>query len=97
MAADGVRIPNAGQQLVQCMTIDGSLTEIRFQLAAINKPLVSVSKLIENGYRVSFVHDNSYTLHKKNNDNIKMRKERGVFVVDAWVPSKAEQGFSGQR
>ena len=55
------------------MTLDGSWTEIMFQLAAINKPLVSVSKLIETGYRVIFVQ----LLHlaqTEANQIIKMRK-----------------------
>ena len=52
VAADGTRIPNAGQQLVKFMTLDGTWTELLFQIAAINKPLVSVSKLNEAGYKV---------------------------------------------
>ena len=33
VAADGTRIPNAGQQLVKFMTLDGICTEIMFQIA----------------------------------------------------------------
>ena len=72
-----------GQRLVRFMAIDGTWTELMFQVAAINKPLVSVSKLIEKGYRVIFDDDLSYILHKQTKNIIKMRKERGVFVVDA--------------
>ena len=97
VAADGTRIPNVGQQLVRFMTLDGTWTELMFQLAAINKPLVSVSKLIENGYKVVFDDDNSYILHKKTKKIIKMRKERGVFVVDAYISKLPEQGFSRRR
>ena len=50
VAADGTRIANVGQQLIRFMTIDGTWTEIMFQLAAIHKPLISVSKLNETGY-----------------------------------------------
>ena len=38
VAADGTRIANVGQQLIRFMTIDGTWTEIMFQLAAIHKP-----------------------------------------------------------
>ena len=68
-----------------------------FQLAAINKPLISVSKLIENGYKVVFDGDNSYILHKRTKKIIKMRKERGVFVVDAYISKQPASDFIRQR
>jgi hypothetical protein len=79
------------------MTVDGIWTEIMFQLAAIHKPLVSVSKLNESGYRVIFDEDRSYILHKKTRKVIHMRKERGVFVIDAYVAKNPSQGFKRQR
>jgi hypothetical protein len=78
VAADGTRIPNVGQQLVKFMTLDGTWTELMFQIAAINKPLVSVSKLNEAGYKVVFDENNSYIMHKKTKRVIKMKKERGT-------------------
>ena len=96
VAADGTRIPNMGQQLVRFMTLDGQWVELMFQVAAINKPLASVSKLTEQGYRVVF-DDESYIYHKKSKQVIKMRKERGVYVVDAYVPKKADSGFTRPR
>jgi hypothetical protein len=97
VAADGTRIANVGQQLIRFMTIDGTWTEIMFQLAAIHKPLISVSKLNETGYKVVFDEDKSYILHKKTKKVIHMRKERGVFVIDAYVAKNPSQGFKGQR
>ena len=97
VAADGTRIANVGQQLIRFMTIDGTWTEIMFQLAAIHKPLISVSKLNETGYKVVFDEDKSYILHKKTKRVIHMRKERGVFVIDAYVSKNPSQGFKGQR
>ena len=97
VAADGTRIPNVGQQLVKFMTLDGTWTELLFQIAAINKPLVSVSKLNEAGYKVVFDENNSYIMHKKTRRVIKIKKEKGVFVIDAYVPKKLETGFSRPR
>ena len=82
--------------MVKFMTLDGQWVELMFQVAAINKPLVSVSKLTEQGYRVVF-DDESYIYHKKSKQVIKMRKERGVYVVDAYVPKKADSGFTRPR
>ena len=97
VAADGTRIPNVGQQLVKFMTLDGTWTELLFQIAAINNALVSVSKLNEAGYKVVFDENNSYIMHKKTKRVIKMKKENGVFVIDAYVPKKLETGFSRPR
>ena len=97
VAADGTRLANVGQQLIRIMTIDGTWAEIMFQLAAIHKPLISVSKLNETGYKVVFDDDRSYILHKKTKKIIHMRKERGVFVIDAYVAKNPSQSFKGQR
>ena len=96
VAADGTRIPNLGQQLVRFMTLDGTWCEFMFQVAGIHKPLVSVSKLLKAGYRVVFDEENSYIIHKKTKQIIKMKKERGVSVVDAYV-TRASQGFTRPR
>ena len=97
VAADGTRIPNLGQQLVRFMTLDGKWVELMFQIDAINKPLVSVSKLTEQGYKVVFDDDESYIYHKKTKQIIKMRKDRGVYVVDAYVPKQANSSFTRPR
>ena len=76
------------------MTLYGTWTELLFQIAAIDKPLVSVSKLNEAGYKVVFDDNNSYIMHKKTKKAIKMKKAKGVFVVDAYVPKKPDAGFS---
>ena len=85
VAANGSKIPNVGQTSIEFMSGDGTWSKWIFQLAAINKPLVSVSKLIEGGYRVIFDETGSYIEHKKTKERINMRKERGVFIVDAYV------------
>ena len=96
VAANDQRIVNVGQQLVRFMTIDGTWMELMFQMAAINKPLVSVSKLIEDCYNVVFDESNSYILHKQTKKIIRMRLEKGVFVIDCYVKKPAE-GFSRPR
>ena len=63
-----------------------------FQVAAVNKPLVSVSKLIDDGWRVVFDEEASYIKHKRTGKIINIGRGRGVFVVDAFVdPEKTKQ------
>ena len=46
------------------MTLGGTWTQLMLQLASIITLLASVSKLIENGYRVVFDGNDSYILNK---------------------------------
>ena len=99
VAANGAKIPNQGQTVVDFMSGEGTWAKLIFQIAAINKPLVSVSKLVEDGYRVIFDDDESYILQKKTGNIITMRKEQGVFVIDTYVMKKPrspknEPGFT---
>ena len=84
MAANGQRIPNTGEQKVPFWTEDGVGTAWTFQLAPINTPLVSVAKLTADGWRVVFDWDHSYLQHKRTGKVIALKRERGVFVVDAY-------------
>ena len=100
VAATGEIIPNMGQQRVPFWTTDGVGTSWLFQVARINKPLVSVTKLNLEGWKVVFDLDDSYLQHKKTGKVIALRRERGVFVVDAYLEkdpqSKPEQVFRRQ-
>ena len=85
VAASGTRIPNLGQQAVRFLTESGTWTTWTFQVAAINKPLVSVSKLVDDGWKVVFDEEASFIKHKKTGRTIDIKRERGVFVVDVFV------------
>jgi hypothetical protein len=97
VAASGTRISNMGQQTVNCLTRNGTWAQWIFQVAAVNKPLVSVSKLIDDGWRVVFDEEASYIKHKQTGNVINIRRERGVFVVDAFVdPADPKKNHKGQ-
>ena len=85
VAASGIIISNMGQQTVRLLTRNGTWAQWIFQVAAVNKPLVIVSKLIDDGWRVVFDEEASYIKHKRTGYVINIRRERGVFVVDAFV------------
>ena len=56
-----------------------------FQVANINKPLISVRRLIKEGWRVVFDDKASFLVNKESKEVIQLRGERGVYVVDASV------------
>ena len=53
-AADGSPIPDLGQTLAQFGDADGAVCGIPFQVAQVERPLISVSRMAAAGCRVSF-------------------------------------------
>ena len=98
VAASGTRIPNHGEQRVPFMTREGSWMEMIFQVAKINKPLLSVSKLIDGDIRVVFDKEGSYLYNKITGDIVRIKRERGVFVLEAFSefdPNKSARTRTG--
>ena len=95
VAANNARLPNQGQSRLKFMSAEGTVASILFQIAAINKPLVSVSKLIDEGYEVIFTLAESYILHRETGKRILLKRERGVFIIDAYA--SPTEDFSRQR
>ena len=85
VAANNARLPNQGPSRLRFMSAEGTIASILFQIAAINKPLVSFSKLVDDGYEVVFTLAESYILHRETGKKIMMKSERGVFVRDAFA------------
>ena len=97
ISANGAKIPNKGEQKVRFLTPEGTWASWIFQVAGINKPLVSVSKLIADGWRVVFDDERSYLLHKASGHTIDVKLERGIFTIDAFVePASDATGFTRQ-
>ena len=85
VVANGAQIANDGEQAVEFMTEEGSRGRWTFQIAKVNKPLASVSKLLDAGHRVVLDEDGSYVLNKRSKQVMKVRREKGVFVLDVWL------------
>ena len=66
-------------------TKDGNWASLLFQVAGINEPLVSVSRLIGEGWKVVFNILGSYLLHRVSKIKIMMDRTRGAFTVEAYV------------
>lgn len=59
--------------------------ELVFQVAKVNKPLLSVSKLTDGDMRVVFDKGGSYLYNKKTDDIVRIKRERGVFVLEVFA------------
>ena len=61
-----------GQQVVQFLTENGTWATWTFQVSGINTPLVSVSKLSDDGWGVVFDDEASYIKAKKTGRTIEL-------------------------
>ena len=108
VAANNGRIPNEGEVDFEFYTSEGHMEMLCMQIAEVNKTLGSVSYLVDRGYKIVFDkcertgRDLSSMVHKKTGVATRFRRERNVWVLDAYVASNtgsgggAAEGFSRQ-
>ena len=71
-----------------------------FQIAEVNKVLASVSYLVDYNHRVVFDQDAdtdediSFITNKTNGEAINMRRDRNVWVIDAYIEEDAGPVFT---
>ena len=100
VAANNARIPNEGEVDFAFQTKDGQQHSWLFQVAGVNKVLASVSSLVDTGHVVTFEKDErtgmdlSFITHKSSGRSIKMRRERNIWTIDAFVNDESD--FSRQ-
>ena len=91
VAANDARIANEGESEFHFTTNEGDAEAWTFQVAAVNKVLCAVSYLVDHGMRVIFEKDDktgldtSHILNKRTGKTIKMRRERNVWTIDAYI------------
>jgi hypothetical protein len=91
VAANGARIPNEGEVDFGFEDKDGKAHSWVFQIAEVNKVLASVSALVDSNHRVTFDKDDktgvdlSFITNKITGQSIRMRRDRNVWTIDAFV------------
>ena len=91
VAANNGRIPNEGEVDFMFTTTEGHDEELCMQIAEVNKALGSISYLVDRGYRVVFDKcmrtgkDLSLMIKKDTCRAAKFRRERNIWVLDAYV------------
>ena len=93
VAANNGRTPNEGEHDFEFMMSEGDEEMMTFQVAEVNKALGSISYLVDKGYKVVFDQDEatgkdvSYMLNKKTGKCVRFRRERNVWILDAYIPA----------
>ena len=92
--ANGERIANLGEKQIRGFTDgEGLQRRITAQVCDVNKPLMSVSKLVQAGNTVVFSPGGAY-IEDEAQQKIWLREQGGMYMAKMWVPTKPEQaGF----
>ena len=92
--ANGVEIPNLGERKFVGFT-EGGQRGITAQVCAVNKTLMSVSKVAAQGNRVVFDDEGSYIEDKESGERTWMQQVGGMYMLKMWEPRKTtkEAGF----
>ncbi len=85
VAAGGKELANQGEKKVKIITNEGAKCMIKFQVAGVRKPLVSVSRICDEGHEVTFTKDGGHIRHLETNQLTKFVRKNGVYVMDVHV------------
>ena len=84
-AANGARIANLGQQMVSFVTGEDHSCSLRFQVAGVGRPLVSVSQLGRAGHRVEFSATGGTITHLPSGRRTQLQRSGGVYLLKMTV------------
>ena len=71
-------------------TTEGHECSLRFQVAGVERPLISVSQLARTGRRVEFAAEEGYIVNKKTGRRIRLQRAGGISILK--MRARYEQG-----
>ena len=102
LAANNGRIRNEGEADFKFTTEEGNDESYVFQVAEVNKVLCAVSYLVDKNNRVTFDRDEktgvdtSQVFNKTTGKMTKLRRDRNVWVIDAYIEEDDQAPFGRQ-
>ena len=84
-AANGGRIKNEGQKIINFTTDEGEEKKMKVQIAEVTRMLISASKVAKAGNYVSLDVTNPHIKNIKTGRITKLRHNNGIFLLDIWV------------
>ena len=95
MSASGERIPNLGQQNIDFITDEGRPLRGQYQVAEVNRPLLSVGKICDNNKRVIFGKNGGAIVCLRTGRTTSFVRQNGVYVLNMWI-KKGDSSFMRQ-
>ena len=87
--ASGTTIQNLGEKCFVAIAEEGQRRKMCAQVCAVNKALLSVSRMVQAGNRVVFEQSGSYVEDLHSGDKMYMYEKGGMYMLKMWV----EKGF----
>jgi hypothetical protein len=94
-AANGARIPNLGQVKVPFVNEEGGKCGIMFQVAEVERPLISATQLAASGNAVIIDNKGGRIMNLKTKKVMNLVKRGGVYVLRMRVKADPAPGFPG--
>ena len=96
--ANGARIANQGEKLINAFTNDMEPVRMLYQVADVTKPLCSVGRVCDHNNLVCFSKEGGFVYHKATGHKTPFQRENGVYVLKTWIPPShtSPAGFARQ-
>ena len=92
--ANGACIPNLVQTVVHFSDEAGWFCGLPFQVAAVERPLIGVSRLAAAGHEVRFSGESGSILHVATGRPLPLTRKGGVYVLEMRLPQPASAGVA---
>ena len=79
IAANGAVIDNEGEKHVKVETAEGYVCNLKMQITAVNKALLSVSKICDTGHDITFWSEGGAIVHRATGQTVKFKRIDGVY------------------
>ena len=83
--ANGQLIPNLGERDFTGESEEGVRNSLKIQVADVNRDLLAVYKIVQNGSEVHFDSTGSYIRNKTTGEVIWLEEDSGMYVLSLWV------------
>ena len=81
VAAAGKVIPNEGEKRLRVVTEEGHGCNLKMQITAVNKALLSVSKVCDAGHEVTFTNKGGRITHLESGQVTNFQRKDGVYRI----------------
>ena len=96
MSANGTPIPKQGQQSLNIVANKGNQGRTCFQVGEVERPLMSVTTVTDQGHDVLFQSDGGYVYNQATGKCIRFERRNNVYHIDLWMTSEDANGTGSQ-
>ena len=83
--ASGTTIPNLGEKKFMAVGEEGHMRRMRAQVCDVNKPLLSVHRMVQAGNRVVFDPMGSFVEDTMTGEKMNLTEQGGMYMLKLWV------------